>query len=87
METTTNTPLRKELRAYNTRLDAMLRSRYGMTLRTFKLVKAVTQLAGVGAAIYAMTLGAPPLGALAMATIMVSGSEVLEILIEGEPPQ
>jgi len=55
-----------------------------MTFRTFKLVKAIVQLAGVGAAVYAMMLEAPPLAALAMATIMVSGPEVLEILVEGQ---
>ena len=81
---TSESTLREELRKYNDRLDQSLRSRYGMTFRTFKLVKAIVQLAGVGAAVYAMMLEAPPLAALAMATIMVSGPEVLEILVEGQ---
>jgi len=81
---TRESTLRDEICEYNNHLDESLRSRYGMSFRTFKVVKALTQLAGVGAAMYAMTLGSPPLAALAMATIMVSGPEVLEILIEGQ---
>lgn len=74
--------LKRELRAYNNRLDTRLRTRYGMTLRTFKLVKALTQLTGAGGGIYAMSLGADPLTVFALITIIVSGPEALEYLIE-----
>jgi len=53
-----------------------------MSLRTFKFVKALTQLIGAAAGVYAMSLGAPPLAALALISIMVSGPEVMEQLIE-----
>lgn len=84
MSITNDPTLREELRRYNDRLDESLRSHYGMTFRSFKIVKALTQLAGVGAAVYAMMLGAEPMAALTLATIMVSGPEALEILIEGQ---
>ncbi|MDS0258581.1 hypothetical protein NDI56_04040 [Haloarcula sp. S1CR25-12] len=74
--------LQHELAQYNDSLDACLRSRYGMTLKLFKLVKAITQLVGAGAGVYAMSLGAPPLAALAMMTVMIAGPEGLEFLIE-----
>jgi hypothetical protein len=53
-----------------------------MSLRTFKIVKALTQLIGAASGVYAMSLGAPPLAALALISIMVSGAEVMEQLIE-----
>lgn len=74
--------LRTELVQYNNSLDACLRSQYGMTLKLFKLVKALTQLVGAAAGVYAMSLGAPPLAALAMMTVMIAGPEGLEYLIE-----
>lgn len=77
----TKQPLRRELQAYNASLDARLRSRYGMTLKTFKTVKASTQLVGAAAGIYAMSLGADPMTALMLVAVMVSGPEVLEYII------
>jgi len=74
--------LRAELVQYNQSLDTCLRSQYGMTLKLFKLVKATTQLAGAAGGVYAMSLGAPPLAALAMMTVMITGPEGLEYLIE-----
>lgn len=76
-----NPSFKEELDAYNRSLDRCLRQDFGMTLKTFKIVKAVVQLAGAGAGIYAMSLGAPPLAALTMVTIMVSGPEALEYLV------
>jgi hypothetical protein len=52
-----------------------------MTLKAFKTIKALTQLVGAGAGIWAMELGAPPLASLALVAIMVSGPEALEYLI------
>jgi len=74
--------LSADLRRYNDSLDDCLRCRYHMSLRTFKFVKALTQLIGAAAGVYAMSLGAPPLAALALISIMVSGPEVMEQLIE-----
>lgn len=79
---TKNPPLKRELAEYNDRLDHCLRSRYGMTLRVFKAIKLTTQLVGAAGGIYAMSLGAPPLAALAMMTVIISGPEALEYFIE-----
>ena len=51
-----------------------------MTLKTFKTIKALTQLVGAGAGIYAMSLDAPPLAAFALIAIIISGPEALEYL-------
>lgn len=72
----------RDLKEYNQRLDHCLRENYGMTFRTWKTIKALTQLAGTGAAIYAMSLGADPMTSLVLATVMVSGPEVLEYVIQ-----
>ena len=56
-----------------------------MSLRTFKSIKAVTQLVGAAAGIYAMSLGAPPLATFALTAVIISGPEALEYLInQGE---
>jgi hypothetical protein len=52
-----------------------------MTLKLFKAIKATTQLAGASAGIYAMMLGADPMPALVLVTLMVSGPEALEFVI------
>lgn len=84
---TSTTSLADELRKYNQSLDACLRSRYGMTIRVFKIIKATTQLVGAGAGIYAMHLGAPPLAAFALVAVIISGPEALEYIInEGSEP-
>jgi len=73
--------LKQELDSYNDHLDHCLRSRYGMTLKTFKTVKAVTQLVGAAAGVYAMSLGAPPLATFAIMALIISGPEGMEYLI------
>lgn len=84
MATNQHDSLREELQQYNDRLDRALRSRYRMSFRTFKIIKALAQLAGVCASIYAMSLGAPPLASLVMATIILTGAEGIEVLIENQ---
>jgi len=74
--------LSADLRRYNASLDDCLSRRWHMSLRTFKFIKAMTQLIGAAAGVYAMSLGAPPLAALALISVMVSGPEVMEQLIE-----
>ncbi len=78
----TKPSLRDELASYNDDLEACLRSHVGMSLKTFKVIKALTQFFGSAAGIYAMYLGADPLLALAMTTGMVLGPEGLEQAIE-----
>jgi hypothetical protein len=59
-----------------------------MSLRTYKIIKALTQLIGAAAGIFAMSKGAPPLAAFTMITAIIAGPETLEYLIEiGERQQ
>jgi len=81
MATQKRDSLHDELQRYNAALDSRLKGRYGMSLKTFKLIKAATQLTGAAAGIYAMSLEAPPLAALAMVTLMVTGPEAMEYFI------
>ncbi len=81
MATSNTKPLKQELAEYNDSLDACLRYRYGMTLKVFKVIKAVTQLVGAAAGIYAMHQGADPMTAFALIAIIISGPEALEYLI------
>ena len=78
---TNNRSLKQELAEYNDSLDRCLRSRYGMTLKTFKTIKAATQLVGAAAGVYAMYLGADPLLAFGLTAIIISGPETLEYVI------
>jgi len=75
---------RDELASYNQDLEAVLRSRVGMTLKTFKLIKALTQLVGAAAGVYAMSEGAPPFATFVIIATVVSGPEVLEYFIEAQ---
>lgn len=87
MATNNNQSLPDELASYNHDLKTCLKDRVGMSLKTFKLIKASTQFLGAAAGIYAMQLGADPLLALAMTTGMVLGPEWLEQLIEAHVDQ
>jgi hypothetical protein len=81
----TKQSLDAQLRQYNEHLDRRLKDRWSMSLRTFKSIKAVTQLVGAAAGIYAMSLGAPPLATFALTAVIISGPEALEYLInQGE---
>ena len=74
-------PLHDEIRQNHRDLDFELRGRYGMSFKTYKIIKAVTVLAGVAAGIYAMSLGAPPLASFALIVLIISGPEVFEYLV------
>jgi hypothetical protein len=78
--------LKQELAEYNSRLDTCLRSRYRMTLKTFKTLKALVQLVGAIAGIYAMSLGADPMTAFVITGAIIIGPESIEYLIEGQTP-
>lgn len=79
--------LKSELAHYNARLDRRLRSRYGMTLAKYKLVKAVTQLVGAMAGIIAMTKGADPMTAFVLVAFIIGGPEAFEMVLESQPDQ
>lgn len=78
---TTNRPLHEEIRAHNLTLDRVLRERFNMSFRTFKIIKALTQLVGVIAGVYAMTLGADPMTALVLIAMIYAGPEAAEVLL------
>lgn len=52
-----------------------------MTLKTFKTIKAATQLIGSAAGVYAMYLGGDPVLVFGMLVIIISGPESLEYFI------
>lgn len=80
-----NTPhLRDQIRADRRRLRHACQRR-GISLRAYKIIKAVTQLAGVAAGIYALSLGADPLTTFALISAIYLGPEAFEqILLNGE---
>lgn len=82
---TPNPSLKTELAEYNRRLDRCLRTRYQMTLRTYRLIKATTQLLGVAAGILAMTQGADPMYAFALIAGIIGGPELFEMALESQP--
>lgn len=73
--------LRDELASYNEHLDGCLRSRWHMSLQTFKIIKSLTQLVGAASGTYAMYLGADPILAFALIAFIVTGPEGLEYMI------
>lgn len=81
---TRNPSLHDEICEYNHRLDAALRQRVGITVRTYKAIKAMTQLAGAAAGVYAMWLGADPMTAFVLIAVIVSGPEVAEQILTAQ---
>jgi hypothetical protein len=49
-----------------------------VSLRTYKIVKAITQLAGVAAGIFAVAEGAEPMATFAIIGAIIVGPEFLE---------
>jgi hypothetical protein len=74
------TNLREEIQTGNRNIEQRI-GQLGMSLRTYKLIKAITQLVGAGAGIYAMSLGADPLTAFALVAFIVSGPEALDFML------
>jgi hypothetical protein len=58
-----------------------------MTLRTYKLIKASTQMLGAAGGIYAMSLGADPLTAFALVAFIISGPEALDYVLSQQNQQ
>lgn len=84
---TNHRSLQEEIREHNSRLDRVLRARFNMSFRTFKVIKALTQLVGVVAGVYAMSLGADPLTSLAIIGLIYAGPEAAEVvLMQGAEP-
>jgi len=54
-----------------------------MSASRFKQIKALTELLGVVAVIYAMSLGADPETALALGLLLVGGPEYAEYILSG----
>lgn len=52
-----------------------------MSVKAYKLLKLLTQLAGIGAGIYAMILGADPMTTFALIATIISGPEAVELLL------
>jgi len=73
--------LNTELSAYNQSLDSYCRTHWGITVKVYKVIKALTQLAGAGAGIYAMMLGADPTMAFGLIALIISGPEAFEFLV------
>jgi len=53
-----------------------------MSFRTFKIIKALTQLIGMVAGLYAMVLGADPLAAFGIMAFIWGGPEFIEHVLE-----
>ena len=85
MSTTRNQPLPAQIRESNQRLDAALRQRVGISLEAYKVIKNFTQLAGAGAGIYAMSLGADPLVTFALIAGIIMGPEAIEYVLTNDP--
>jgi hypothetical protein len=68
-------------RAEIDRCNHAVEERTGMPIQVYKLIKAVTQLLAVGAAIHAMTLDVQPLYALAVVALAIGGPELFEMII------
>lgn len=77
---TTKQSLRQELHGCNERLDKRLQ-KYGMSVKTFKIIKAITQLVGILGGIYAMHLGADPLASFGLIAFVWGGPEALDYVL------
>lgn len=81
---TTQPSLADELVEYNDHLDHCLRCTLGMSIKTWKTIKATTQLVGVLGVLWLVTLPGeldPQLAAL-LITVILGGAEAIEIIIQ-----
>lgn len=74
----TSHSLQYELDQCNDRLDCFLRERFNVSLRVYKIIKAVTQLLGVAAGVYAISQGADAMTGFALIATIITGPEALE---------
>ena len=85
--THTHQSLTDSLKAENRRLDNVLRRKVGICLQTYKVIAALTRMAGVLIGGYAIAYtGMDPATALTLTTAMVLGPDAVEAAItHGEP--
>jgi hypothetical protein len=76
--------LRSELKQHNQRLDSYSRSHWGIGVQSYKVIKALTQLVGAGAGVYAMQQGADPLAAFFLIALIISGPEAFEMVVSNQ---
>lgn len=81
MATTQNPHLSAEIAEYNQRLAERLSDRVGISLQTYKVIKALTQLVGAAAGVYAMQQGADPMTAFALIAFIIGGPELFEYVL------
>ena len=62
-------------------LDATLRRRFGVTLRTYKTLKAFVQLVSAALAFYVVSQGGDPLTTFALFTAILIGPEAVETIL------
>lgn len=74
--------LTTELQEHHQRCDRRLKELTGMGYRTFRKIKAFTQLIGITGGWYAMYLGADPGFALLLMTVMWAGPEAVEAVLD-----
>lgn len=74
--------LRAELQECNTRIDKRLG--HIMSVKTYKIIKASTQLVGAAGGVYAMTLGADPMFAMMLITFVIAGPETIDYILSIE---
>jgi len=73
--------LYSDLRHYNQSLDSYTKSHWGISVRIYKILKALTQMAGAAAGTYAMSLGADPTVAFGLIAFIIGGPEAFEFLV------
>lgn len=74
----------REVCEHNKRLDEYFRERFGVTLFTWKSIKALWQLAAVGLAFYAISEGAAPFPTFALLVVLLVGPDAFEYIAIGD---
>lgn len=76
--------LSRELKTYNDRLEDACRREFGVSLRTFKTIKATAVLIGVVGVFWTVTLteGTDPELAAIIVGFMIAGSELAEYFLQ-----
>jgi hypothetical protein len=74
--------LAAELRQQESTLDAACRRRLGISVRTYKIIKALTQLIGAAGGVYALVwTPADPVTVYALLALIIVGPEAFETFL------
>jgi len=73
--------LNADLARYNRQLDDFCHTHWGISVRTYKIIKAMTQLVGTALAFYAISEGADPLTVFLGVTFIIGGPEAFEYIV------